>query len=975
MMPRCYSLLVTGLVCLGVSSAAAQTPVGSSVGWKTLSDSPIQPRSNFGTGTTKDGAAFVMGGISSTGQTLFDIWTWTQTGWVEQTRQDLDPNPTGRELPGVTTLQDGSILVFGGGRREYKGSSEVEVVNNETWLWNGTVWAQKTPAHPNPSPKARMGALLATLPNGNVLLHGGFSTEVEFDDTWLWETKNGSWVDITSSSGDVPPKRGGAGKMLTTAKGTVLMFGGLSGGTFLNDTWEWTSTSGWTKLQPAASPEARSDFAFSRVPGSDDLLLFGGLKADGVFRDAWTWNGTTWTQKTFSGTLPQGRAYAGMTIHGDTLLLFGGATSKKAGPGIKPSTTLDGAWILNLTTSTWKQSTKKQPTRRYYTPIVATGANELLVFGGIDGYSNVYGDTWKWDGSTWIDMDPETGPQKRLHHAMARLTNGDVILYGGYKNLDSARYGDMWKWDGENWDLLTPAHDPGPRQMAGLVALPNGRALLWGGENWNEELKTVQGYSQTWLWSGTDWTRWNPEATVKPAQFKEFAITALNDGRVLLFGGKELVPSPTGGNATIVNSDKTWLWDETNGWSQLNISGPPASHGATMTTLANGRVLLFGGVSEDGLKDGVWEFDGSAWRALTVVNPVVARWQHSMTSFGDHAFVFGGARNLVASVMGDLLSLAYQGPAGTACTSTAECLSGFCVDGVCCASACNEGCGVCSIAKGATADGTCTAAVSGTTCHAASCEEGRSIAAATCDGSALACAVVRTDCANNMACDGAACRTAACAAPTHCRSGFRCEAGACVAQIALGGACASSEACVSGACVEGRCCDGFCSGVCEVCSETGACVAAAAGEIGRCDTSDTCAGICDGVATRDCLKFPGEEKLCGATVCEDGGQAHYTCNGAGMCSGLTASTPCTPYICGESACRTECAIDADCVGDTLCVESACVAPPPAPKDDSDSGCGCSSMPGGAPGGASGTASALALILLSLTTVSARRRRV
>jgi hypothetical protein len=45
---------------------------------------------------------------------------------------------------------------------------------------------------------------------------------------------------------------------------------------------------------------------------------------------------------------------------------------------------------------------------------------------------------------------------------------------------------------------------------------------------------------------------------------------------------------------------------------------------------------------------------------------------------------------------------------GQSCTSDSECLSGFCVDDVCCDTACTGGCEVCSLAAGGSSDGTCT---------------------------------------------------------------------------------------------------------------------------------------------------------------------------------------------------------------------------------------------------------------------------
>ena len=54
---------------------------------------------------------------------------------------------------------------------------------------------------------------------------------------------------------------------------------------------------------------------------------------------------------------------------------------------------------------------------------------------------------------------------------------------------------------------------------------------------------------------------------------------------------------------------------------------------------------------------------------------------------------------------------------GAACLSAADCQSGFCVDGVCCNSACNAGpCDACSVAAGASTNGTC-ALLTGPACN------------------------------------------------------------------------------------------------------------------------------------------------------------------------------------------------------------------------------------------------------------------
>jgi hypothetical protein len=61
-----------------------------------------------------------------------------------------------------------------------------------------------------------------------------------------------------------------------------------------------------------------------------------------------------------------------------------------------------------------------------------------------------------------------------------------------------------------------------------------------------------------------------------------------------------------------------------------------------------------------------------------------------------------GVKDTVSHVLFTLPTL------GTACAAPAECPTGFCVDGVCCNTACDGTCAVCARASGAAVNGTCT---------------------------------------------------------------------------------------------------------------------------------------------------------------------------------------------------------------------------------------------------------------------------
>lgn len=79
---------------------------------------------------------------------------------------------------------------------------------------------------------------------------------------------------------------------------------------------------------------------------------------------------------------------------------------------------------------------------------------------------------------------------------------------------------------------------------------------------------------------------------------------------------------------------------------------------------------------------------------------------------------------------------------GVTCNADADCGSGFCVDGVCCNTACGGGatddCQACSAALGAPTDGTCAPIPDGSACSLGTCNQGACVAPSTTSSSSSA---------------------------------------------------------------------------------------------------------------------------------------------------------------------------------------------------------------------------------------------
>ena len=88
-----------------------------------------------------------------------------------------------------------------------------------------------------------------------------------------------------------------------------------------------------------------------------------------------------------------------------------------------------------------------------------------VLYGGFSTSGNqTLGDTWTWNGVAWSQRQPGISPTVRSSHAMAYdRQRARVVLFGGWQNVYNNYYlGDTWEWDGTTW-LLRTTTGPVPR--------------------------------------------------------------------------------------------------------------------------------------------------------------------------------------------------------------------------------------------------------------------------------------------------------------------------------------------------------------------------------------------------------------------------------------------------------------------------------------------------------------------------------
>lgn len=300
---------------------------------------------------------------------------------------------------------------------------------------------------------------------------------------------------------------------------------------------------------------------------------------------------------------------------------------------------------------------------------------------------------------------------------------------------------------------------------------------------------------------------------------------------------------------------------------------------------------------------------------------------------------------------------------GTECAAGRECSSGFCVEEVCCDSACDGTCQACTAANKASGDdGACGDAKTGTDAHDDCADEGALTCKrdGTCDG-AGACRLYlegipcgETNCEDNVqtghACDGTgtcldnsqhacdlyvckgdAC-TFSCTEHEDCSEDAYCNVtqGTCEKKQPDGTACDDPATCASNLCVDGLCCNKACAGQCEACdvvTAPGTCspiVGQPHGVRPACDAGtddDVCgARACDGEQDNtSCVGYVGAEVTCRDEACTDGVETFSaTCDKAGSCGALKTKK-CEPYVCQGTGCgAAPCENDGDCAAKFRC---------------------------------------------------------
>jgi hypothetical protein len=226
-------------------------------------------------------------------------------------------------------------------------------------------------------------------------------------------------------------------------------------------------------------------------------------------------------------------------------------------------------------------------------------------------------DTWESDGTAWLKLS-NTAPEAGWEYAGAyHAGRGEFVVLGG--DRWSHGTGDLWGWNGASWTPIASGPEAGGHAVAYDSA--RDRLVAFGSEGWSCWPRPCRG--QTWEWDGGEWSE-GPD-TAPTGRLRAAMAYDADRGKIVLFGGggEEDVSCYEGSNWCC---GYTWEWDGTT-WARVASSGPTArADHALAYDAGRGRVLLFGGRTEDdfgGCREPggsaspkacsyTWEWDGGA---------------------------------------------------------------------------------------------------------------------------------------------------------------------------------------------------------------------------------------------------------------------------------------------------------------------------------------------------------------------------
>ncbi|CAG9330438.1 unnamed protein product [Blepharisma stoltei] len=470
----------------------------------------------------------------------------------------------------------------------------------------------------NPPPARRKGCTMQAIPDKNMtVFFGGYDThENIYGDLWSYKFDVDQWEQIFSSDGNDPVPRYNAASFYIEASTQFCIWGGNTNRGQLNDLWCFSlKFLSWTKKAQEGtdlpSPKYNmgytswKDSGFSLAASNNvKFAIFGGVETSDYSNDLFildtnTW---TWTLSSYEGeTKPESQDFPVIFYYNNSIYLIYGLTWDNEDYDYYQVK----FYKYNLTSSEWEDITNKNDpyTFRQYAQGVVVGDTFYYFFGVSSDWSDYPNICEK------VDLTDPTYPWSEVK------IRGDNDEYLGRETFGIATINEaIHIFGGTQWsiqvnsfvsikyetDPMTYNYDenyisPGARIDHSLNYV-GGYLLLFGGEfNGDYSMDLWQLDITTFIWKYL-----NPGGDIPPARSNHGSASR---GDVLIIWGGE-------GSEGYLND--AYIYNIlTNTWQLLDNSGSaaPSPRIGACVGIDFSRILIYGGLDRDGVKDELWLFD------------------------------------------------------------------------------------------------------------------------------------------------------------------------------------------------------------------------------------------------------------------------------------------------------------------------------------------------------------------------------
>ena len=560
---------------MNTSTLPSSTPVEDAVYWawrpiKTNIDG-LGARKNHAMSSLGNGKVLMYGGVDDNNKILNDAYifalsTDAKTGEEIVNWTQTADGPSARAGHAMSSLGNGKILMYGGGSDN--GHAYIFSLSTNTKTGEEIVnWTQTVDG-----PSARVGHALSSLGNDKVVLYGGFNANIHF-------ALNDAYIFSLFTNEENGEEKGA-----------------------------------WKRVQDG--PSARVGHALSSL-GNDKVVLYGGFDRGSYLNDAYTFALSTGTWLKIKHG-PSARQYHAMTSleNGKLLMYSGYDTNYKK---------LNDAYIFAQETGTWTRTKDGASPRKWHAMSSLGNDGRVVMYGGTDLIGNHLNDAYifslpidaktKEKTGTWIKA--ADGPRARQRHAMCSLGNDGVLMYGGfdYPNYLNDVYiftlSTSEETGEETGTWIKAADGPSARQYHAMSSLGNGQVLMYGGfDGSNNAFNDAHIFAlSTDAKIGEEVGAWT-KISDGPSARANHAMSSLGDGKVLMYGGYDANYKKLNDASIFELSTNKETGKETGAWRRTK-DGPSARESHAMSSLGNGKVVMYGGVNcNDTPLNDVWMYSG-----------------------------------------------------------------------------------------------------------------------------------------------------------------------------------------------------------------------------------------------------------------------------------------------------------------------------------------------------------------------------